>query len=158
MQKRPDIPQVIYASNGLTPWLSAPCSLCLYQTNKPEYRKFGISKDPDKRVRTCARHERHLYIQRLATYEAPSRAVALLIEESIAAVWVGGFISSEITEMNASKFLKHCKNGAQLIEHMGIREYMKVYEPVWVRLTATDWVHRRDPQRTNESKRDPALG
>ena len=158
MQKSPDNPLVIYASNGLTPWLSSLCSLYLYQTNKPEYRKFGISKDPDERARTCASHERPLYIQRLATYEAPSRAVALLIEESIAAVWVEGFISREITEMDASEFLKHCKDRAQLIEHMGIREYMKVYEPVWVRLTATDWVHRRDPQRTNESKRDLALG
>lgn len=140
--KSPDNPAMIYASNGLTSWFSAPCMLYLYQTNNPKYRKFGISYDPDERARSCSGHERSLYKKRIAVYVARSRAEALLIEKSIANVYVEGFISSEITEMDASKFLQHCKDRAELVQKMGIREYMKRHEPIWVRIAVTDWVHR----------------
>lgn len=143
LQRYPDNLAMVYASNGLTPWLAAPCSLYLYQTNIPQYRKFGISKNPDERARACARHEKPLYQQDLATYEAKSRAEALLIENSIEKVYVQDLISSEITEIEAHQFLVHCKDRANLIGQMGIREYMKAHEPAWVRLAATDWVHRQ---------------
>jgi hypothetical protein len=79
----PDNLVTIYSSNGLTPWFSAPCCLYLFQTAIPGYRKFGISKNPEERARTCKKHEKQLYKQSLAVYEASSRAEALLIENAI---------------------------------------------------------------------------
>lgn len=113
----------------------------------PGYRKFGISKNPEERARTCGKHEKQYYKQCLAVHEAKSRAEALLIENSIKSVYVEHFTSKEITDMDACQFLKHCKDRAKLIQNMGMRKYMKLYEPIYARLAATDWVYREKPAK-----------
>ena len=63
--------RIILGSNDN--YYKSSCFVYLYQTDYPEYRKFGISKEPEKRASTCRKAEKDLYKELLFTFKCSCR-------------------------------------------------------------------------------------
>tara|TARA_A100001388_G_C28721853_1_gene476818 strand:- start:126 stop:911 length:786 start_codon:yes stop_codon:yes gene_type:complete len=102
------------------------CFLYLYQTNYPEYRKFGISNNPEKRAITAKKYNQDLYKELLFSFKCKDRITACAIEH--------GLIQRP---ENLTVFASH---------HLSIREKDKRY--VHLESKAIDFFQRRGIHNT----------
>ena len=81
LSSRDSLGRIILGSNDN--YYKSPCYVYLYQTEYEDYKKFGISKSPEKRASTCKKNEKDLYKELLFTFKCDDRFSACAIEQGL---------------------------------------------------------------------------
>ena len=81
LSTRDSLGRIILGSND--DYYKSPCFVYLFQTEHPEYRKFGISSNPELRSKTCKKYERDLYKELLFSFCCADRITACAIEQAL---------------------------------------------------------------------------
>tara|TARA_B100000212_G_scaffold336285_1_gene309404 strand:- start:226 stop:948 length:723 start_codon:yes stop_codon:yes gene_type:complete len=81
LSSRDSFGRILLGSNDS--YYKCPCYVYLFQTDYEEYRKFGISKFPEKRAKTCNKTEKDLYKELLFSFKCDDRFTACAIEQGL---------------------------------------------------------------------------
>ena len=81
LSSRDSLGRILLGSNDS--YYKSPCYVYLYQTDYKDYRKFGISKSPEKRATTCNKSEKDLYKELLFSFKCNDRFAACAIEQGL---------------------------------------------------------------------------
>ena len=120
-----------------------PCDVYLYQTEDPDIRKFGISKNADKRGKNTSKNEKARYKELLSKHRFQHRWQAICIEWAICregaltkkpsnhvhiySNLIGN--STELTDMNAEEFDEIVVILASHLNAVGAMQFLTTYEP-----------------------------